>query len=222
MNYFKVKTQSKYTILANEVAFSGSLVKDPVYHGTNKKFDEFKLMTGKRSVLFSEWETQAHGIFFTRSIEDAATYGKYVVECFINVKNPLVLKDRNLSQEAFEDIAEIAVPLVYEKGDFLSFELSSTSSRDLARRFGDGKYTSRYTKLPDTDPDFKKDMLYNYFRGQPWEIQHGVEWSWLDNKEFVDNLRKLGYDSTETSEPNDSDSSIFVLNTNQIKISKWI
>ena len=63
---------------ASLAPFRSSVVKKRVYHGTNARFDELRLVPGQRRVLGFAHEVHAGGFFFSPSLSTARNYGNRV------------------------------------------------------------------------------------------------------------------------------------------------
>jgi hypothetical protein len=69
-----------------------------VYHRTNKKFNIFdKSKLGENT----NWETALFGFYFSNKIENNL-YGKKVIQCFLNIKEPYEILTSTLSNFDFE------------------------------------------------------------------------------------------------------------------------
>jgi hypothetical protein len=59
-----------------------------VYHGTNDKFNTFDTKLNRRGSDFGA------GAYFSSKKENSKSYGKILIEAFLNIREPLVLEDR--------------------------------------------------------------------------------------------------------------------------------
>lgn len=183
-------------------SFPGSTINSLVYHGTKKKFNDFSYQKSKRFVLFSEFDVEAKGFFFSESPHDALGFGPNVVSCFINLKRPLLdpRKDKhlgidNLSRDKEIDLQKIIAPAI---------------ERDKYGHFVDIGIGRNYL-------NGGTDWIYHAVG------QGGLSWDVLDKPGVVERMKKLGYDGTFVSEPDSSlGRSIFVVDPSQIKIVGWV
>ncbi len=201
--------------------FSNSLIKEPVYHGTSGKFDKFKTgVETSRAVLFAEFKVKSQGIFFSSSFEDAKSYGKNVVKCWVNLTNPLFNPNSDkagqpgretyhrFSKEKEQDFVKIFSPLAHEtdidgeKVPVIDKMLGQIEVRDV-------RFSSR---SEETYPEWIYELLGD----------GGIIWDVMDDEGVVQRMKALGYDGTFVNEPNDhSGSSVFVVSPEQIKIIEW-
>ena len=59
-----------------------------VYHGTDKDFDAFKKTKGVHRVLFSTFEVDREGFYFTPDSEVANSFGENVIPSYLSIQNP--------------------------------------------------------------------------------------------------------------------------------------
>jgi 2'-5' RNA ligase len=181
----------------------------PVYHGTPNMFDEFSPQEVKnRSMgLFGiSYTVKTHAYFFTPDSRVAWNWAqnritehydkKYVKKCFITLSNPI-----NFRTSAWidEDIVQPDLPLDKKK--------------------------TRYTLLEEL-----REMLGDNFRWNDYGIdagqlrvdEPGLEWKLLDNKDFVDAIKHLGYDGAicDEGEGEFGGVSYAVFSPNQIRVVK--
>lgn len=69
------------------------------YHGTNKKFDSF---SGELGGSNSKTGAAKNHIFFTNKPDVAKSYGKNIVEAYMDLKNPLVIDAKESGWDAVE------------------------------------------------------------------------------------------------------------------------
>ncbi len=181
--------------------FSESKVKGLVYHGTDRgPFDKFTAQKSHRYVLFSSFEVESGGFFFSESPHDASEYGRYVASCYINLKNPLLdpRTDKHLGVDSLpenkeKDLEKILQPMVEKDnyGEFIDI--------------GIGRH---------------------YIKGNDWIYyavgSGGLAWDVLDNKQSVNIMISLGYDGTFVEEDKGLRRSIFVPSADQVQIVNWV
>lgn len=188
------------------IPFPNSTVKQLVYHGTEKPFDEFDYKKSYRTVLWSRFEVKSHGFFFSESPHEAAGFGDYIAECYIDLKNPLLdpRRDRNLGIDRLDkkkeiDLQKILSPLIQkdERGYYIEIGVKKFYIKKRMYEFG-------------------WDWIYNAISS------YGIHWDALDNENVIKKMISLGYDGTfvmETDGP--LGRSIFVPFPNQIRVLKW-
>ena len=72
-------------------AFLGnSVIRTPVYHGTNNKFSKFEKRATQRFVLFSAFDVKAQGFFFSEDKETALTFGRNLITDYVRMTRPLL------------------------------------------------------------------------------------------------------------------------------------
>lgn len=164
------------------------------YHGTDQKFDQFEHRPGKRYVLFSEFDVNTPGHFFSETPEDAREYGRNIMQRKLNINNMLLdpKKFPHMGVDRFPDDLErdlryILKPLIIkgEKGRaWLEVGVRTTPVRD-------------------------KDWIYNLIG------RNGLLWDALDNPEVVKRMKEKGYDGTYVEE-SEGKRSVFVTDNTQI------
>lgn len=188
-------------------SFPESTVTHLVYHGTNNSpFDQFLYQKSKRFILFSSFDVESKGFFFSESPHDALEFGKNIVACYIDLKNPLLdpRRDKNLSRGRLSykkeiDIQKILSPMIEknDRGHYVDIGISRYYIQDSRRRFG-------------------REWIYDTISSD------GLAWDALDNPKVVQKMIQFGYDGTFVSDPDTSlGRSIFVPKSDQIRIVKW-
>lgn len=88
----EIKYSEKMGLDPREItSFLGkSVVRRPVYHGTDADFTEFQKTKSQRFVLFSSFDVEAQGFFFAESIQDAKEYGRRIITAYVRMVNPLL------------------------------------------------------------------------------------------------------------------------------------
>lgn len=184
---------------------SGSVIQEPVYHGTNARFKEFQKMPTKRFILFTAYDVAAQGFFFSESREDAEGYGKTVITAYLRLKNPLLdpRRDKHLAIDR----------LPSKKEAQLAFILRHMIGKDSYY----GKYIDIGVRRDPVDDDFARRRDYQWIYSAMGT--GGLHWDVLDKPEVVSSMRRLGYDGTFVEEKEDrSGRSIFVMDASQIYI----
>jgi hypothetical protein len=208
-----------------------SVVRRPVYHGTNAVFDEFKITKSQRFVLFSAFDVESHGFFFAESFKDAKEYGRNIITAYVRLVNPLVdpriMPNLGLDRLPYKKEAEIAyilrhmhekeipnTPVRYYKNP-LTGELRDVPKED---QFRTRKYMDLMVQRHYIDSDFakRKDYTWIYHVITPG----GLMWDCLDNPKVAQAMKRLGYDGTfvQENEQKVKDRSVFVMSPDQIKI----
>lgn len=178
-----------------------------VYHGTNKKFKEFKT-DGKteRFVGLAQIEVDVNGVFFADNIDDAKVYGSNIIEAYIKIEKPLhsILdigisskssqSEKDVYLKAWDDMHKIFEPIFIKKKGQTYFPIKNGMDQVLVDE--DGEWMENI---------FDDDGL--------------VDWYHLDNKEVVGRMKNYGYDGAKVQEyDSQSGYSWFVLDKKQIKI----
>lgn len=201
------RTQRIARLVLSSASFPGSTVQTPVYHGTDKKFDEFSYQKSKRFVLFSEFEVETRGFFFSESPHDALEYGRNIVECYINLQNPLLdpRRDRHLGIDR----------LPYKREMDLLKILGAAVGRDQHGPYID-LGVQRHWINPKRD-EFAHQWIYNAVGTD------GLDWDVIDNPNVIQRMRALGYDGTFVQEPESSlGRSIVVFSPDQVRMVRWV
>lgn len=188
---------------------SQSTVKTLVYHGTDKPvFNQFQYQKSTRSILFTLFDVESKGFFFSENPHDALIYGKNIASCYINLKNPLVdpRRDKHLGIDGFDRAKEMHILKI----------LGPLVERD--PKYG-----------PFIDIGVRRVWLnsnhYNFAHEWIYEVigNNGVDWDILDNPQVVERMKKLGYDGTFVQESESHlGRSIFVMAPEQIAIAGWL
>lgn len=180
-----------------------------MYHGSDARISEFKLgHKGTRQVMFHQTETEAHGFFFTQDKEDAGEYGPNVHAVYLSIQNPWIdpsnyvtsskdsQEQKDLASKKYAELEHIMEPLMYADSDDEDAQ----------------KYIDVDGGVSRMEVDEDENWIDKVF------VDGMIEWTWLDNKEFVSRLKEAGYDSVKVYEPNDNSGfSWFVLNPSSIK-----
>jgi hypothetical protein len=160
-----------------------SVVKRPVYHGSNEKFDRFVRRPSKRFVLFTEFDVESPAFFFAPTPEEAAAYGRHVAVWQIDVRRPFVNTEteRHLGVDPLDD---------------KRFRELRSVLRPLIKRDQYGQYIDL-------------GVQRHYLKDNSWPYhalgRGGLNWDVLDCAACVRRLVELGYDGTTVAEPrNDS------------------
>jgi len=185
---------------------TGSVIQYPVYHGSNQRFDRFQYKKSKRYVLFSEFDVETKGFFFTENPHDALAFGKQVATCYIHMKNPLLdpRRDKHLG----------------------TVRLDRTKEMHLLKILG--PMVQRENGEPYIDVGIRRIWLrsrtYNFAHEWIYEVVSGdgIDWDCLDNPGVIQRMVQLGYDGTFVAEPESHiGRSIFIPSADQIKIDTW-
>jgi len=162
------------------------------YHGTDEKFDQFEHRPGKRYVLFSDYDVNTPGHYFSENKEDAGEYGSNVMERQLNIDRLLLDPNKypHMSVDRFppkleKELQYILAPMIQEDG-WLEVGV-------------------RATKVYPGDIEWIYEVVGS----------GGLMWDALDNPEVVTRMKELGYDGTYVDE-DEGKRSIFVLDNKQI------
>lgn len=228
----EVRYSEKMRLDAQEIkSFLGrSVLRRPVYHGTDKNFSQFKKMPSQRFVLFSAFDVEAQGFFFTENLADAKTFGRKVITAYIRMTNPL-LDPRTMKHLGIDR-------LPYKKEAEMAFVLRHMLTKETPKtpiRYYRDKLTGNLTDVPEEDqlkPQKYMDLMVQRYHVNPkfakekdysWIYNAistgGLVWDAIDNKSVVSAMKQLGYDGTFVHE-NDLqlERSVFVMDENQVKI----
>ena len=159
-----------------------SVVRQPVFHGSQARFACFERRSGKRYILFSEYDVQSPAFFFAPTALEAAEYGCHVTAWKIDVRRPFVNAETephlgvgHLDDARFLALAHILEPLI--KTDQC------------------GRYIDVGVRRSDL-----KDGNWPYLalgRG-------GLNWDVTDCVPCIERLVALGYDGTTVHEDSES------------------
>lgn len=178
-----------------------------VYHGTNKKFKEFKT-DGKseRYVGMAQFEVNVNGVFFADNVDDAKEYGTNIIKAYIKIEKPLhsVLDigisskssqaEKDLYLKSWGDIHKIFEPIFIKKKGHSYFPIKNGMDQVLV----------------DEDGEWMENIF---------DDNGLIDWYYLDNKEVVSRMKRYGYDGAKVQEYDSiSGYSWFVLDKTQIKI----
>jgi hypothetical protein len=184
---------------------AGSVVTQPVYHGTNADFRDFKKMKTQRFVLFSAYDVEAQGFFFSESQNDALLYGQNLITAYIRLTNPL------LDPRQFKHMGVDRFPP--RKEAELAFILRHAIGKDNYY----GKFIDVGVRRSSVGDDFARSGNYNWIYNA---IGDGLHWDMLDKPKIVQAMKYFGYDGTFVHEPDGDETgrSIFVMDPSQIRI----
>jgi len=163
------------------------------YHGTDEKFDQFERRPGKRYVLFSDFDVESPGHFFSETMEDAAGYGRNIMRRYLDVNKIL------LNPDEFPHLGVDRLPPDLE--DELRYILEPMIKHD--EKLGNWIEVGVHS-YPIQDDNW----IYFVIESR------GLHWDALDNPEVVGRMKELGYDATYVNE--DEGKSIFVVDSQQI------
>jgi len=227
----EVKYSEKMGLDAQEIkSFLGkSVLRRPVYHGTDKDFSQFKKTQSQRFVLFSAFDVEAQGFFFTENLADAKTFGRKIITAYIRITNPLLdprsMKHLGIDRLPYKKEAEIAfilrhmhtketptTPVRYYHNNFTGIQDVPEKDQLKPQRYMD-LMVQRY----HINPNFAKEKDYSWIYNAI--SLGGLVWDAIDNKLVVSAMKQLGYDGTFVHE-NDLqlERSVFVMDENQVKI----
>lgn len=163
------------------------------YHGTDEEFDQFEHHPGKRYVLFSDFDVNTPGHFFSEEVETAQDFGRNVMERQLDVDRLLLdpTEYPHMSVDRFppeleKELQYILAPMIREDG-WLEVGVRATKV------------------YPDDE-----EWIYNVVGND------GLMWDALDNPEVVARMKERGYDGTYVDEGEYNKRSIFVLENKQI------
>jgi hypothetical protein len=193
--------------LYSENPFSKSVIRQPVYHGTEKLFKTFEYQKSQRFVMFAQFDVEARGFFFSESEEDARSFGNNVAVCFVNMARPLIdprqrstISDVGLSDRQEIDMMKILAPLIKrdEKGHYIDYMIT--------------RNYLQHERRPT-----ERDWIYDAIDSG------GLVWDVLDEPGVVHKMTALGYDGTFVHEPDTSQGrSIFITFSDQVQIIDWV
>jgi hypothetical protein len=164
--------------------FPSSVMKDPVYHGTERPFTRFEFRKGVVSVLGKAFEAERHAFFFTPSKEEAATFGPTVLTAYVNLRNPVVAPNE---EPDAEDLAYILAPLVEIDRGGRAWLAPVTGSQVI----GWDKAHSEEGESYEDRPEGWVHLAYT---------DHGIIWDVFDNAECVRRMKERGYDGSFVDE----------------------
>ena len=179
-----------------------------LFHGTSARpFKQFEFRKGKRFVLFSEFEADARGFFFTEHPAYAREYGPNVVACHVRMTRPFVdprvdkhLGVDRLPRDKEVQLAKLVAPMIER-------DPGGNPFIDIGVR--------RHYLTPQRDYHTLQWAYYGLDRG-------GLVWDVLDSPGSVERLARMGYDGSWVSEPHDATGrSVFVLKPDQVRMIGW-
>jgi hypothetical protein len=205
-----------------------SVIQQPVYHGTNQKFSQFEYQKSQRFVLFSAFDVQAHGFFFTEDYATAKTHGRNIVTAYVKMHNPLLdpRRDKHLAVDRLPNQKEAQIAYIVRHMITRDKTYGTAMDVGIGRHYVPNRKdaASKFDDLTDKQKPYfghkgrtnDYTWVYNVIGGG------GLHWDALDNPQVVASMKKLGYDGTFVVE-NDHPTgrSIFVPDANQIKIVEW-
>lgn len=168
-----------------EISPNGALL--PVYHGTNSseffEFDKSTIGTANDMGWYGK------GFYFAFSESEAATYGRNVMECYLNIKKPFIFDEQ---MQSFDGINDGDVQF-----DFASFVINIADkfpaiakklTVDVVNEFNSyGEGTSTEINFAELSKQIKE--IYNNKRLQVTTIQDGSNTFWA--YKFKSNIENL-------------------------------
>lgn len=179
-----------------------------VYHGTDAaKFTTFKRgLDTYRQILFTSFKFKSTSFWFSESYEDAKQHGKYVMSCFLKLKNRLPTLDEIVVSRDKNYIAKYSE--VKDTLDYIFSPIIETGP--------DGKGVDLFitTAFVSNDQAEYGDDILNGIGS------HGkYDWTVFDNEEVVKRIIEKGYDYATVDEPDHvSRKSYAVFHANLIKL----
>lgn len=184
----------------------------PVYHGTNApKFNKFKTgIKTARVILFTSFEFENGGFFFTEKKNEAKQYGKNIIPCFLKLSNQLPTFDQipkninNANKHALNilpDLNYIFDPII-ERAE-------GEDGSDCVDLFITKKCVSSWQK--------EDGMNILQFLGSYGKY----DWSVFDNVDVCKRISERGYDYARCWEDS-GDDSYFVTNPSSIKLTDTV
>ena len=194
-----------------------SVMQQPLYHGTDKKFDSFQFQSSQRFVLFSAFDVKAHGFFFSEDYEIAKKFGRNIVTVYLKMMNPMLdpRRDKRLCYQSLNNV---------RKESKIAFVL-----RHMIKRHPEngGQYGEIGVTTFPVPSRSKKTEKFGFPVPQYDWIYHligsgGLAWDALDNPQVSASMKRMGFDGTFVSESEEHGGrSVFVPDSSQIKIVEW-
>lgn len=188
-----------------------------VYHGTDANMSgDFAFEVGRKTaryVLFSEFEVEGQGVFFSPNPNDAKEFGRNVGSFYLRMENPLP-HNRDLFSSRPSD-GRTKEQQVKERQD-LSYILEPMIKLD---ENGDGSLELMVQRYDLSAEEIEDGSWIGYLLTvNPDSGTLSVDWESLDNPDVVKRMKERGYDGAIVSE-RDSQSGIsyFVVEPTQIK-----
>lgn len=139
------------------------------YHGTKFKFDEFKPIKSKRTILLSTYDVISNAFFFTDDINFAKDFGSNIISA--NLQFSKMIQDNP------DEAVDIIIDYYLEKYDGV-IEMSNSILHLVDYYDSDtGLYNKRWISNRIIDQD-------------------GIDWMFLDEYELIERFKKAGFDGT--------------------------
>lgn len=177
---------------------------EPVYHWTNKNFEEFKVwLDSERWLLWSTYKVKTNWIFFTDDAKTASEYWKNVIKSYVKPNNTLIPRDIKTATDFYKKVDTEPLWEILTK-------ISKSKNWDKFDRYID-LWNEKIEFELLRDGTMALDDIYRFSEG--W-----LDWRLLDNPDFIKWMKDKWFDSTYVYEPNDTTmKSLFVLDTSKIK-----
>lgn len=188
---------------------------EELMHGTDSEFDTFKKgVKGTRAYGIKDYESNAHGHYFTRSEEMAKSFGKNIIRRNIKLKKPLNIISivgnssaiNELKSKYGEDRAIKLINKLYDDAEYILDPVVETR--------GDEKFIEVGITNFYLDKDADGDYDYTSIIG---DKDVGIPWDIFDNLEVGKRMEERGYDGAyvdegENAVDEESQISVFVIN----------
>jgi GNAT superfamily N-acetyltransferase len=188
---------------------------EELMHGTDSEFDTFKKgVKGTRAYGIKDYESNAHGHYFTRSEEMANSFGKNIIRRNIKLKKPLNIISIVGNSSAINELKskygeERAIKLINKLYDDAEYILDPVVETRGDEKFIEVGITNFYL-----DKDADGDYDYTSIIG---DKDVGIPWDIFDNLEVGKRMEERGYDGAyvdegENAVDEESQISVFVIN----------
>lgn len=182
-----------------------------VYHGTDApKFTTFKRgLDTYRQILFTSFKFKSTSYWFTENYEDAKQYGRYIMPCFLKLKNRLPTLDEVIVSSSDQNNSTN-----YKKlKETLDYIFSPIIESGPCGRSVDLFITNPFVSKDRADDG--DDILYYIGSSGLYD------WSVFDNEEVVKRIIECGYDhATAEERQHEVRKSYAVFHANLIKLAK--
>lgn len=158
--------------MVDEAAKKAGYTVGPVYHGTDRKFNSFKMFSGELG----------EGAYFTSSRSEAKSFGGRLIKVFLKIENPQIVKEYGdeIRQSDFDSVIlkqSKSAPTEYVVFSPSQIKSADTVTHDdtgnvipLSQRFNEATPDIRYTQQPNTVTIPLQDFQSNIdsVMGQGW------------------------------------------------------
>lgn len=149
----------RFLIEEHSNPFPNSLVKDVVYHTSNKDFSKFS--NRKKGSNTGWWDTRL-GYFFSDNEEITKQFGNITKKYYLNIRKPLDLRVwRNIRAESFDDLSKEEKDIVVNLVKILGGEITDENLQTMVDNASDFE-TQNYIREYLSEKDARKQLYKMY------------------------------------------------------------